>query len=272
MVDVELIYDSDCPNVEEMRVRLKLALARVGLEAQWQEWERSDDKSPDYVRRYGSPTVLIGGKDVAGAFPESGAKCCRVYSDGDGKISGVPLLEVIISALLKAKGRGLASAGVGFAHRSKWRGGLGIFPVIGSVLIPGISCPACWPAYAAFLSSMGLGFINYTPYLFPLMLLCLVVALLSLGFHARGRRGFGPLVLGSASTLIILAGKFIFAWRAVTYGGVVLLVAASIWNLWPRKMADGVCCSDCVPAAAPRTKLEHRQTPKEVSYERQTQN
>ncbi len=81
MVNVELIYDKDCPNVEETRGRLKLALAEADFQAQWQEWERSDAKSPDYVRGFGSPTILVNGKDVAGALPADGAKCCWVYSD-----------------------------------------------------------------------------------------------------------------------------------------------------------------------------------------------
>ena len=258
MVNVELIYDKDCPNVEGTRGRLKLALAEAGFGAQWQEWERSDAKSPGYVRGYGSPTILVNGKDVAGALPSDGAKCCRVYSDKSREISGVPSSEVIASALLKAKENTVHLRGAAASHARYYRRILTVFPAIGAVLIPGVSCPVCWPAYAGLLSSAGLGFVNYTRYLFPLTVFCLAVALFSLGLRSRMRRGFGPLILGSGAALIILTGKFIFVWKAATYVGLILLFAASIWNLWTRRTTGGASCPDCVSAAAPQTQPEHR--------------
>ncbi len=254
MVNAELIYDRDCPNVEPARERLKSALAKAGFETRWQEWERSDAASPDYVKKYGSPTILVDGKDVGGALPGDG-KSCRVYTDSDGNFSGVPSPETIASALSKAKEDTARRKGESASHSGRCRKILAVFPAIGAVLIPGVSCPLCWPAYAGLLSSLGLGFVNYTPYLFPLTLLCLAVAVLSLGFRARRRHGYGPLVLGVAGGAIILTGKFIFAWQAVTYVGIVSLVSACIWNLWPRKTTSSGSCSDCVPAGASRTRL-----------------
>lgn len=249
MVNVELIYDSDCPNVEQARRQLKKAFAKAGLEPRLLEWERGDANSPEYVRAYGSPTILVDGRDVAGTLPGRNARCCRIYSDKNGNFNGVPSLETITSELLKAEEKGPTSTGAVLGQRRKWCGGFGVFGVIGTVLLPGISCPACWPAYVAFLSSMGLGFVNYTPYLFPLMAMCLLVALFSLGFRARRRRGFGPFILGLVAALVILTGKFKFDLQAVTYAGVVLLVAASVWNLWPLR------------------KAEHKQPGKGVTYE-----
>jgi hypothetical protein len=34
--------------------------------------------------------------------------------------------------------------------------------------LPVLGCPLCWPAYAALLSSLGLGFLVYERYLLPL--------------------------------------------------------------------------------------------------------
>ncbi len=249
MVNAELIYDGDCPNVEAARERLKSALAKGGFETRWQEWERSDAASPDYVKKYGSPTILIDGKDVGGALPGDG-KSCRVYTDSDGNLSGVPSPEAIASALSKAK--------ESTSHSRRYRRILAVFPAIGAVLIPGVSCPLCWPAYAGLLGSLGLGFVNYTPYLFPLTSLCLAVAVFSLGFRAKRRHGYGPLVLGFVGGVIILTGRFILAWNAATYVGIILLVSACIWNLWPRKTISGGSCSDCVPAGASQTRLERR--------------
>lgn len=261
MVNAELIYDGDCPNVEAAREQLKSALTKAGFKTRWQEWVRSDAASPDYVKKYGSPTILIDGKDVAGALPGDG-KSCRVYSDSNGSLSGVPSPEAIASVLSKVKEDAVRRGGRAAPHTRRYRRILAVFPAIGAVLIPGVSCPLCWPAYAGLLSSLGLGFVNYTPYLFPLTLLCLAVAVFSLGFRARRRHGYGPLVLGFVGAVIILTGKFILAWKAVTYGGIVFLVSACIWNLRPRKTISSGSCPDCVPEGALRTRLEHKPKPK----------
>lgn len=97
---VELIFDSDCPNVNEARLQLQLAHKQAGVAPSWIEWNRGDEKSPAYVKKYGSPTILINGQDVAGAIESDGADCCRLYLDDEGKFKGVPSVEVIVKALI----------------------------------------------------------------------------------------------------------------------------------------------------------------------------
>src|SRR3990172_5902815 len=58
---VELVYDTDCPNVPQARARLIMAFAAAKLAPRWQEWSRSGERSPEYVRRYGSPPPPGGG-------------------------------------------------------------------------------------------------------------------------------------------------------------------------------------------------------------------
>ncbi|KAF0218625.1 MAG: putative Thioredoxin [Geobacteraceae bacterium] len=48
-----------------------------------------------------------------------------------------------------------------------WRGMAAMLPGIGLAFLPKLACPACWPAYAGVFSSLGLGFVNYNPYLSP---------------------------------------------------------------------------------------------------------
>lgn len=123
-----------------------------------------------------------------------------------------------------------------------WRSAAAMLPGIGLALLPKLTCPACWPAYAGILSSMGLGFVNYSPYLLPLTALFLILAVASLGFRAKKRRGYGPFIAGTVAVLILLIGKFIFAFEAALYGGIALLTAASLWNSWPlRKEGRGSC-------------------------------
>ncbi len=100
---VELIIDRDCPNVQATREVLSQALSAAGKEPAWTEWDRGAARSPAYVRRYGSPTVLVDGLDVSGNGSESDANCCRVYRDPDGGFGGVPSRECILAALEAAK-------------------------------------------------------------------------------------------------------------------------------------------------------------------------
>lgn len=123
-----------------------------------------------------------------------------------------------------------------------WRRTAAMLPGIGLALLPKLTCPACWPAYAGILSSMGVGFVNYSPYLLPLTALFLILAVASLGFQAKRRRGYGPFIMGTVAALILLIGKFLFASDAALYGGIALLTAASLWNSWPlRKEGRGSC-------------------------------
>jgi hypothetical protein len=99
MRTIELIYDQDCPNVDAARAVLRQALHRAGLAVEWKEWDRGDPESPEYTRQYGSPTILVDGRDVAGAGTESDANCCRVYSRPDGRLNGVPEADAVLQAL-----------------------------------------------------------------------------------------------------------------------------------------------------------------------------
>ena len=99
MMLVEFIYDDDCQNVGPAREQLRNAMSNLGLSREWKEWDRADPKSPDYAQGDGSPTILINGKDVAGVDPGADASCCRVYKWPDGKLRGIPTVEMIESAL-----------------------------------------------------------------------------------------------------------------------------------------------------------------------------
>ncbi|TWJ33482.1 MerC family mercury resistance protein [Geobacter argillaceus] len=128
------------------------------------------------------------------------------------------------------------------AGRTGWRGTVAMLPGIGLALLPKLTCPACWPAYAGVFSSLGLGFVNYSLYLLPLTALFLIPAVVSLGLRAKNRRGYGPLTMGTVAALILLIGKFLFASEAALYAGIALLTSASLWNSWPlRKEGSGSC-------------------------------
>jgi hypothetical protein len=125
----------------------------------------------------------------------------------------------------QAKLPGTGPKGLGFAT----------LPSVGVALLPKLTCPVCWPAYTALLSSVGINFVDYTPYLVPTAALFLAIALSALAYRAAARRGYGPFWLGVLGALGILAGRFVFESQPGLYLGAGLLVGASVWNIWPRR-------------------------------------
>ncbi|MCP5468546.1 MAG: MerC family mercury resistance protein [Deltaproteobacteria bacterium] len=154
----------------------------------------------------------------------------------------------IQSIIKNAQSKSSAEAKLALANpkkNGKWRRLLALLPVIGAALLPSLACPACWPAYAGFLSALGIGFFNYSAYLLPLMVIFIMVTLFTLGFRAKTRHGYYPLILGTLSSTVIVFGKFIFNLNWVLYLGVVCLIAACIWNSWPVKKNKLHSCPSC---------------------------
>ena len=98
---LELIYDSDCPNVNGAREKLAAALRRLELPEIWQEHCRQDPHVPNHTRDFGSPTILLDGKDIAPGA--DGGNACRLYRDQAGQVDGSPPFETIIAALRTRK-------------------------------------------------------------------------------------------------------------------------------------------------------------------------
>lgn len=234
MPKIEFLYENTCPNIDDARRNLRTALDRAGLPARWQEWERNDPSAPGHARHYGSPTILVDGRDIAGEAPQD-EPSCRIYATEPGRNRGVPPLDLILSALAASIHRATPRA------TQTATGALAFLPAAGAALLPKLSCPACWPAYAALLSSLGVGFVDYTPWLFPATAAFLVITLALLAW--RPRRGLLPLALGLAASAVVLIGKFAYDSEFTVYAGVALLAVASFWNAWPKRAA---ACPACV--------------------------
>ena len=96
--------------------------------------------------------------------------------------------------------------------RSRWKQGLLALPSVGFSMLPKLACPACWPAYAGLLTSIGLGFLISAVYLLPLTVAFLALALGAMVFRARARHGYKPFLLGLVAASGVLIGKFV--WEA----------------------------------------------------------
>ena len=131
-----------------------------------------------------------------------------------------------------------------------WRRSLAVLPGIGVSVLPKLMCPMCWPAYAGIVSAFGLGFLISTKYLLPLTVAFLALTASALGFRASRRHGYGPLWLGLVAVALIVTAKFYFDAMQVAYAGIGLLVAASVWNSWPRRAVIAPVCSACIPTGA----------------------
>jgi hypothetical protein len=90
---VELVYFSGCDYVEQAREALRAAFAKLGRDPQWQEWDQDAPGAPDSIQRHGSPTILIGGKDVTGPHPDTHGRACRA--------DDIPSPEAIAEAILQ---------------------------------------------------------------------------------------------------------------------------------------------------------------------------
>jgi mercuric ion transport protein len=234
MKSVELIFDATCPNVEEARARIRRALNAAKLPEDWREWRHEDPDIPEYAKAKGSPTILVDGRDVAGEPPFAAGDCCRIYPDENGKIRRTPDEREIIAALEESKGR---------ARASGWSSAHSIFlvaPALLTAALPKLTCPACWPAYFGLLAALGVGFVNYTPYLFPLTVLFLFLAVLPVAKRAPAQR-YGPLLLGGAvlSALSIVLGKFLFGLDAMMYTGLAVLTGTAFWSAVQARKSPG---------------------------------
>lgn len=106
-------------------------------------------------------------------------------------------------------------------------------PGIITVLMP--KCSMCVAAYAGLLSVAGIGLMDYSAYLLPLSILFLTLSLAALVFRAKQRWGYKPFLLGLAAVFLMMLGRFQMDSSFVLYLGIFLLLAASLWNGWPRK-------------------------------------
>jgi hypothetical protein len=50
-------------------------------------------------------------------------------------------------------------------------------------------------------------------------------------------------LVGVAAAVVVLVGKFTFENDSAMYAGLAILIAASVWNSWPRQPAVTTCSS-----------------------------
>lgn len=130
-----------------------------------------------------------------------------------------------------------------------WKQTVVALPGVGVSLLPKLLCPPCWPAYAGVVSAVGLGFLISTKYLLALTIVFLAVTAAGRAFRSSRRHGLGSFWVEVIAAGAILIGKFGLESAFLTYSGICLLIAASIWNSWLR-VANISRCQPCAPRGA----------------------
>ena len=92
---VQLLSFPGCPHADAAREALRRALAAAALPVNFEEIDVSAADTPEQLRRWGSPTILVDGVDLAGEAPTG--LSCRLYANDTQP--GVPSDETIRRAL-----------------------------------------------------------------------------------------------------------------------------------------------------------------------------
>ncbi len=219
---VQLLSFAGCPNAAAAREALRRNLLVTGLPPRFEEVDVTALETPKRFRAWGSPTILVDGRDVAGADPMGPS--CRLYDGGTDSVRGVPSDELIRAALEEARRR-----------RPRWWRSLAVLPGAAMALLPVAHCPACLGAYFAVLSALGLGFLVTDRVLVPLIGLFLVFGLGTVAWSTRSHRHLGPLAVTLLGSAGVVVGRLIWNIPTVLFSGVTLLIAAALWNLWFKR-------------------------------------
>jgi mercuric ion transport protein len=101
---IQLLYFEGCPHLEPARVALRDAMVAEQVDQAVEEIDVESPTAPEALRGWGSPTILIDGKDVTGAARTTGSSC-RLYADG------APAVDEIRARLAAARRAPVGSSG-----------------------------------------------------------------------------------------------------------------------------------------------------------------
>jgi mercuric ion transport protein len=92
---VQLLYFPGCPHLDAARRALHDALSSAKEATEVVEVDVTAPDTPADLRSWGSPTILVDGRDVAGESPSGSS--CRLYRGP--QLAGVPSRHLIEAAL-----------------------------------------------------------------------------------------------------------------------------------------------------------------------------
>ena len=99
---VQLLTFPGCPNAAAARELLRRVLESSNVLAEIEEVDTSAPETPERLRGWSSPTILIDGMDIEGLERPATASC-RLYRDPAGRLSGVPPEATLQAALARIR-------------------------------------------------------------------------------------------------------------------------------------------------------------------------
>jgi len=100
-IKIRFLYFADCPSHEDALARLKKVLEEESVSAEIEIIEVVSDEQATELEFMGSPSILVGGRDIDPEALEGQAPglACRVYRHPDGRFSPLPSESMIREAL-----------------------------------------------------------------------------------------------------------------------------------------------------------------------------
>jgi hypothetical protein len=99
-MQIQFLYFEDCPSHEDGLARLRQAMREIGLDDEVEIIKVETDEQAQKWHFVGSPTFLVNGQDIIPPPADAYASLtCRAYWLDDGRISPLPTLAMLRSAL-----------------------------------------------------------------------------------------------------------------------------------------------------------------------------
>lgn len=98
---IQLLTFPDCPHAYEARKALEQAIVKAGLAIMIEEVDTTSPSTPRILRGWGSPTILVNGRDAGGDVAPLGGGC-RLYRQATGELTGTPPAAALDAALMEA--------------------------------------------------------------------------------------------------------------------------------------------------------------------------
>ena len=108
-------------------------------------------------------------------------------------------------------------------------------------------CPICMPKYAALFAFFGLELADYSEYLIPVMVVCMLISLTSMGMQiSKKELSWNPFCLAIFSCISLMICKYAIDIEWATYLMMFSLFISILWhyrNL--NKSKSSSCCQTC---------------------------
>lgn len=106
-------------------------------------------------------------------------------------------------------------------------------------------CPICFLAYFGIFGVATASASVYRAWLPPITALWLALTIAMLAFQRRGKRRYGPAIMGFVAALLLLVGKFVVDSQAMTFAGIIALLGAAAWRSRIQQPITTGECSRC---------------------------